>query len=137
MLTEIAIGSMPITAKPAESRPLVWRLDFFHPAGRRGTRGKLLTATAAKLAKCAGKSARMLVIPPGRKPALYVPSPPKYYHRSHPGGDSYSTAQLTRFFPPSLFRLFERVVSAPPKPADKTLPNAAGETAQHVRARLK
>ena len=68
---------------------------------------------------------------------LYVTFPLKYYHRNHPAGDSYSTAQLTRFLPPSLFRLFERVGSASPKPADKTLPNAAGETAQHVRARLK
>ena len=65
--------------------------------------------------------------------ALYVTLPLKYYHRNHPAGDSYSTAQLTRFLPPSLFRLFERVGSASPKPAVTTLPNAAGETAQHVR----
>jgi hypothetical protein len=36
-----------------------------------------------------------------------------------------------------MFRLFERVGSASPKSADKTLPNAVGETAQYVRARLK
>jgi DNA helicase-2/ATP-dependent DNA helicase PcrA len=68
---------------------------------------------------------------------LYVTFPLKYYHRTYPVGDSYSTAQLTRFLPPSLFRLFERVSSASPKPADMPLPNVAGETAQHVRARLK
>ena len=64
---------------------------------------------------------------------LYVTFPLKYYHRTYPAGDSYSTAQLTRFLPPSLFRLFERVSSASPKPADMPLPNVAGETAQHVR----
>ena len=37
---------------------------------------------------------------------LYVTFPLKYYHRKHAMGDSYSTAQLTRFLPPKLFPLF-------------------------------
>lgn len=39
---------------------------------------------------------------------LYVTFPLRYYHRKHVFGDAYSTAQLSRFIPPTVFPLFDR-----------------------------
>jgi DNA helicase-2/ATP-dependent DNA helicase PcrA len=39
---------------------------------------------------------------------LFVTWPLRYFHRKHPLGDDYSTAQLCRFLQPELFPLFER-----------------------------
>jgi DNA helicase-2/ATP-dependent DNA helicase PcrA len=40
---------------------------------------------------------------------LFITFPLRYYHRKHPLGDSHSYAQLSRFLPPELFPLFERM----------------------------
>jgi DNA helicase-2/ATP-dependent DNA helicase PcrA len=40
---------------------------------------------------------------------LYVTFPLRYYHRQVPLGDAYSTAQLSRFIPPEVFPLFDRI----------------------------
>jgi DNA helicase II / ATP-dependent DNA helicase PcrA len=39
---------------------------------------------------------------------LYVTFPLRYYHRKHALGDAYSTAQLSRFLPPTVFPFFDR-----------------------------
>jgi len=39
---------------------------------------------------------------------LLITFPMRYYHRKHALGNAHSFAQLTRFVPPALFRLFER-----------------------------
>jgi DNA helicase-2/ATP-dependent DNA helicase PcrA len=39
---------------------------------------------------------------------LVISFPLRYYHRKHPFGDRYSTAQLCRFLEPVMFELFER-----------------------------
>ena len=57
---------------------------------------------------------------------------------SHGGFVQYGPATRVLAAVNSLFRLFERVSSASPKPADKPLPNVAGETGEGIyRARLK
>src|SRR5438552_18650459 len=53
---------------------------------------------------------------------LYITYPLRYYHRKHVLGDSYSTAQLTRFLPPSLFPHFDRLGSAQEQPDTTPLP---------------
>jgi DNA helicase-2/ATP-dependent DNA helicase PcrA len=40
---------------------------------------------------------------------LYITFPLRYYHRKHALGDGHSFAQLSRFLPPDLFPLFERL----------------------------
>jgi DNA helicase-2/ATP-dependent DNA helicase PcrA len=42
------------------------------------------------------------------KDRLVVSFPLRYYHRKHPLGDRYSTAQLCRFLEPAMFELFDR-----------------------------
>jgi DNA helicase-2/ATP-dependent DNA helicase PcrA len=40
---------------------------------------------------------------------LYITFPLRYYHRKHALGDGHSYAQLSRFLPPEMFPLFERM----------------------------
>jgi ATP-dependent DNA helicase UvrD/PcrA len=42
------------------------------------------------------------------KDRLVISFPLRYYHRKHPLGDRYSTAQLCRFLDPAMFELFDR-----------------------------
>ena len=42
------------------------------------------------------------------KDRLVISFPLRYYHRKHPLGDRYSTAQLCRFLEPAMFELFDR-----------------------------
>jgi DNA helicase-2/ATP-dependent DNA helicase PcrA len=68
---------------------------------------------------------------------LIVTFPLRYYHRKHAFGDTYSTAQLSRFLPPKLFPLFARSAYGS---SDPLLPDGAPGSvsiADDVRARLQ
>jgi DNA helicase II / ATP-dependent DNA helicase PcrA len=71
---------------------------------------------------------------------LYVVFPLRYHHRKHRLGDDHSFAQLSRFLPPQLFGLFERMAPASAA-ADPSAPGpratiAVSETVQHRLSRL-
>lgn len=68
---------------------------------------------------------------------LYVTFPLRYYHRKHAMGDSYSTAQLTRFLPPDLFVYFERASTGLVKPDTSVAPLPAGNATANVQDRLR
>lgn len=66
---------------------------------------------------------------------LYITYPFRYYHRKHAFGDSYSTAQLSRFLKPEIFPLFERVGTAREEPQAEAV--STSPVADNVRQRLR
>jgi DNA helicase-2/ATP-dependent DNA helicase PcrA len=68
---------------------------------------------------------------------LLLTWPLRYFHRKHPLGDAYSTAQLTRFVPPELFPHFERRATGNAPPSDLPLSSSGTPVAETVRARLE
>jgi len=70
------------------------------------------------------------------KDRLVISFPLRYYHRKHPLGDRYSTAQLCRFLEPPMFELFDRRshgrtdLTPAPAASAQAIPNA-------VHARLQ
>jgi DNA helicase-2/ATP-dependent DNA helicase PcrA len=70
------------------------------------------------------------------KDRLVISFPLRYYHRKHPLGDRYSTAQLCRFLEPAMVGLFERQSHGriDPTPAQAVAPQAIPSA---VNARLQ
>jgi DNA helicase-2/ATP-dependent DNA helicase PcrA len=72
------------------------------------------------------------------KDRLVISFPLRYYHRKHPLGDRYSTAQLCRFLEPAMFALFDRTSHgrtdlAPPSAASgRAIPNAVNARLQKL-----
>jgi DNA helicase-2/ATP-dependent DNA helicase PcrA len=72
------------------------------------------------------------------KDRLVISFPLRYYHRKHPLGDRYSTAQLCRFLEPAMFELFDRQshgrIDLTPAPAvsGRAIPNAVNARLQKL-----
>jgi DNA helicase-2/ATP-dependent DNA helicase PcrA len=67
---------------------------------------------------------------------LSIVFPLRYHHRKHALGDAHSYAQLTRFIPPALFPLFERVGSGFGESTDEKSTDGSTQLADSVRKRL-
>jgi DNA helicase-2/ATP-dependent DNA helicase PcrA len=67
---------------------------------------------------------------------LCISYPLRYYHRKHALGDGHSFAQLSRFLPPELFPLFERIGCDRAQPEVAFESGTAVPVTESVRARL-
>jgi DNA helicase-2/ATP-dependent DNA helicase PcrA len=68
---------------------------------------------------------------------LHVIFPLRYYHKKHNFGDSYSTAQLSRFLPPTIHQHFERRAHAMPADEAASQTGTSAGVGEAVRSRLQ
>jgi len=69
--------------------------------------------------------------------ALHVYFPLRYYHRTHPHTDKHSYAQVSRFLPPSVTKLFDQVGSGVNDTSDHHAATSIGGSPAEVDAFLR